>query len=339
MGVSIVGHAVVSADGMIADASRRMPASLRNDADWQRFQAALDDAALVVLGRLGSRASPARSGNRIRGRRPRRSPPAAGGRGWRAPRGPAGMTFGDVLAELGIEDGTVAVTGGQRVKANIASFDLALSNYFNGIPTKIATKATGVAFPLPTDGADEGVKNLIALGITDLNLDYELDASWDQATHTVKVDKVSVNGNDLGSFAVAAMIGNVTDQVFDLDPKVMQVALLNLTAQSLKFDVTDLGLGDKLIPMLAQEQGVPVDGFRTKMAGVAEGAALQLLGATDAARALGQAVGAFIGGTAKSLSVTVTAKDPNGIGMPLLMQAQNDPTVLTNAIEITGASQ
>ncbi len=30
-----------------------MPASLRNEADWREFQAALDAAALVVLGRLG----------------------------------------------------------------------------------------------------------------------------------------------------------------------------------------------------------------------------------------------------------------------------------------------
>jgi sulfur carrier protein ThiS len=115
MGVSIVGHAVVSADGMIADASRRMPASLRNDADWQRFQAALDDAALVVLGRLGheAHANPGRRRLVVTG--------AVAGlecdsRYERAMLwNPAGMTFGDVLAELGIEDGTVAVTGGQRV--------------------------------------------------------------------------------------------------------------------------------------------------------------------------------------------------------------------------------
>ena len=47
------GHAIVSVDGMIADAEGLMPAALRNDADWRLFQAALDGAALVVLGRLG----------------------------------------------------------------------------------------------------------------------------------------------------------------------------------------------------------------------------------------------------------------------------------------------
>ena len=53
MSLEIIGHAVVSADGRIADRHRQMPAILRNDKDWLRFQAALDRAALVVLGRLG----------------------------------------------------------------------------------------------------------------------------------------------------------------------------------------------------------------------------------------------------------------------------------------------
>ena len=58
MSTEIVGHAVVSADGRIADHNRQMPEVLRNDKDWRRFQAALDRAALVVLGRLGHEAHP-----------------------------------------------------------------------------------------------------------------------------------------------------------------------------------------------------------------------------------------------------------------------------------------
>ena len=46
MPLEIIGHAIVSADGMIADRNRRMPAALRNDADWRRFQAALDRSDL-----------------------------------------------------------------------------------------------------------------------------------------------------------------------------------------------------------------------------------------------------------------------------------------------------
>ena len=47
MTLTIVGHAIVSADGMIADRHHRTPPELRNDADWRRFQAALDAAAPI----------------------------------------------------------------------------------------------------------------------------------------------------------------------------------------------------------------------------------------------------------------------------------------------------
>jgi hypothetical protein len=47
------GHAIVSDDDMIADATGRMPAVLSNAADWTRFQHELDRAGAIILGRKG----------------------------------------------------------------------------------------------------------------------------------------------------------------------------------------------------------------------------------------------------------------------------------------------
>ena len=52
------GHAIVSADDKIADAAGATPPALRNEADWARFQASLDRAAVTALGRLGHEANP-----------------------------------------------------------------------------------------------------------------------------------------------------------------------------------------------------------------------------------------------------------------------------------------
>ena len=54
----IIGHAIVSADGFIADTEGRMPKPLMIDADWQRFQAELNLSAVTLLGRLGHEAHP-----------------------------------------------------------------------------------------------------------------------------------------------------------------------------------------------------------------------------------------------------------------------------------------
>ena len=114
-GIRIEGHAIVSADGMIAEADGSMPATLRNDADWLAFQSALDRAALVVLGRLGHRNHPNPGRRRLvftRGVTGFASDPAD-------PKAmlfnPEGATLAEVLAFLGIDTGTIAVTGGTSV--------------------------------------------------------------------------------------------------------------------------------------------------------------------------------------------------------------------------------
>lgn len=227
---------------------------------------------------------------------------------------------------------------GERVQVEMADFDLSLSDYLNGVPTKITSFAHGVAVPLPADSEDDNAKMLKAIGITKINANYELAASWDRATQTVKVDKVSVSGNDLGSFLLTALAGNATEQLFNPDPQVEQAAAMGVTIKNITLTATDAGLGDKLVPLLAAQQHADPATYRTQLAGIAEGAALQMLGSTDAARALGVAVGDFLAGKTKSVSINVAAKDPNGISVPLLMQASNDPTVLASAVDITGST-
>jgi dihydrofolate reductase len=119
--LEIVGHAIVSADGRIADRNHQMPPELRSDADWTRFQAALDASALVVLGRLGHEAHPNPGRRRIvvTGRVEQLEQVDRLVTLWN----PAGVDIADVAAELGVANGTIAVTGGRRV------FDLFLKRF------------------------------------------------------------------------------------------------------------------------------------------------------------------------------------------------------------------
>jgi len=110
--VIVEGHAIVSVDGMIAAADGSMPPALRNEADWRLFQAALDRAALVVLGRVGHSRHPNPGRRRLVLTRsvialePDGADPLT--HFWN----PAGLGIADVLAQLGIADGTIAITGG-----------------------------------------------------------------------------------------------------------------------------------------------------------------------------------------------------------------------------------
>jgi hypothetical protein len=105
------GHAIVSADGMIADAAGEVPPSLRNEADWRQYQAALDRSVLVVTGRRGHERH--RNPGRPRLVLTRSVAATASDPNdllatfWN----PSGLPLEGVLAQLAIDDGTVAITG------------------------------------------------------------------------------------------------------------------------------------------------------------------------------------------------------------------------------------
>jgi len=109
--ISVEGHAIVSAEGMIADAAGEYPAALRNDADWGLYQAALDRAAVVVVGRRGHERFPNPGRRRLvltRGvARLADDPRDRRATLWN----PAGVGLREALGEIGVADGIVAITG------------------------------------------------------------------------------------------------------------------------------------------------------------------------------------------------------------------------------------
>src|SRR5437764_11441550 len=112
----IEGYAIVSEDGMIADAAGHMPAVLTVEADQKFFHDGLDRAAVVVHGRRSHEGGP-RASQRKRLIVTRSvaalAPHAALHHAflWN----PAGASLGEALQRLGIDSGTVAVIGGADV--------------------------------------------------------------------------------------------------------------------------------------------------------------------------------------------------------------------------------
>ena len=109
----IEGLAIVSADGMIADARGIQPDVLKLEADQRFFYAALDDATALVHGRNSGEGGPdaARRRRLILTRRVASlAPDPANGRTvhWN----PAGATLEEAWAALGVSGGLLTVIGG-----------------------------------------------------------------------------------------------------------------------------------------------------------------------------------------------------------------------------------
>ncbi len=112
----IEGYAIVSVEGMIADAARIMPRSLQFEADKHFFERGLDVVDVVVHGRHSHEQQP-HSALRLRLVVTRRietiAPHPTNERAllWN----PAGASLDDALKAIGKQDGSVGIVGGTDV--------------------------------------------------------------------------------------------------------------------------------------------------------------------------------------------------------------------------------
>lgn len=172
-GWRLEGHAIVSADDRIADRGGRMPAALRREADWVRFQAALDAAAATILGRSSHEAAPNTRGRRrvVMSAQARGLERRADAWWWN----PAGAALAEVLATVAPGGGTIAIPGGRRVfdyflAAGFDAFHLARATAVRlpgGIPIFSAIRdGVGASDVLSAAGLAPGATEQLAADLT-----------------------------------------------------------------------------------------------------------------------------------------------------------------------------
>ncbi len=115
-GLVVEGLAIVSADGMIADATGVQPEALKLEADQRFFHDTLNKADAVVHGRHSGEGGPSAERRRrliLTRRVPGIAPDPSNARAvlWN----PAGASFEDAWAALGLSGGLLAVIGGTEV--------------------------------------------------------------------------------------------------------------------------------------------------------------------------------------------------------------------------------
>lgn len=227
---------------------------------------------------------------------------------------------------------------GERIKAAVENFDLSLKDYVNGIPTDISTLATHIVVALPENSEDETILRLKAYGIKNIDLGYDVAIKWEKPASEIRVNRFSVTGVDMGSIAVASVIGQASEALFSADTTEALMASLGLTLKKVNIDINDAGLADLLLQAAAANSGKDVAEFRRSISGLTQGTLLMFLGGAANATDIVAAVGEFLNGK-KSLSVTVTSKDPSGVTFDELNALKEDPTGLTEKVDIEASAR
>jgi hypothetical protein len=226
-----------------------------------------------------------------------------------------------------------------RVGLQWGSFDLTLGNYINGIPSLIKSSAKNVVADIPEDIEDEAIKQLIDLGVTRVDLGYNIDIAWDEVSDAILVKDISVSGVDLANLAVSGKIINVTRELFDLDLDVAMMSGLSAAIGSFAASVNDYGIGDLAAQVAAKQSGnADPATMRTVFSGLAQGTLIGLLAGVSDAPKIASSVSDFIAGKAKNLSIEATPKDPAGMSFMEFAMAQENPKLLLEKVDLNATA-
>jgi hypothetical protein len=221
-------------------------------------------------------------------------------------------------------DGTTEDEGKKvKVQAALKGFELTADKPVNAIPTNFRIGLQNLTMALPSKSTDDGVKELAALGYKNIDVSLLAAAAWNEAANEIALKEVSVQGQDMGSLSLTGTIGNVTKDLFSADEATAAAALIGAKAKSADIVVEDKGLLGRYLTQAAKEQKTTPEALRTIYASAAPFVVASMIGNSEQASTLGQAIGRFIAKPGK-LTLNAQPKSPSGFGVMDAMLA-SDP--------------
>ena len=214
----------------------------------------------------------------------------------------------------------------------LAGYEIKLGNYVGAIPTSLQSRLD--RFAADTSSLKSQAAELQQLGYKTVDLSTGTDILWNESSKSLNVNEISAKGVDMGSVNLKATLGNVPRELFAGSPAQMQVAGLGITLGEASLRVENTGLLDKIVARVAAAQKTTPDKLRASWGTQAALGIPQLLGGSDSAKAVGNAVASFIA-KPKNLSVSVKAKDANGLGITDLMSGGGpNPAAILDKLDV-----
>lgn len=219
------------------------------------------------------------------------------------------------------------------LRISARSLELGFGGQLEGVPTALRFGGEELAFSLPASSTDANVRNLRAMGITQLNLGWLADLVWRQDRNALDIQSLDLTARDLFSVKLSGRLGNVTREAFSTDAALAQVAWLQATAQQVKLSLQNSGLFEKIIENEARKARKSADQLRREWGSLSAIALPAILGDSEGAKTLAGAISRFIARPG-SLEIDIASRQPSGIGLADGIAAANNPQSIFEKLDV-----
>jgi hypothetical protein len=245
------------------------------------------------------------------------------------------MRFADLDFDVPNEKSEAAKP--DNIRFGVKDIEVTADKPVNGIPTNLRLAIGRLTFRLPEKAAENGLKDLVAMGYRNLDLSFAAAANWNEAGSEVVVREVSLRGADMGSVVLRGVLANVGKDVFSSDSTVALVALVGASARNAHLTVENKGLFERLIAQEAKKQKKSPEDLRREYGMAAAIAVPAMLGNSASAKAIGQAVAKFVAKPGR-LIISARTKDPAGLGLADFA-ATSEPAALLEKLDVTATTE
>ena len=160
------------------------------------------------------------------------------------------------LKVTGVDMNSTAGDGSEqaRVKSPINELLFAGGYPVNGIPSTLKIELRNFAVALPSKSDADGLKELIALGYTNVDMSFLLTGGWSEQTNDLMIRELSLRGVEMADLSLTGTIGNVSKDIFDPDQAVASVALMASRIKALDVTINNKGLYERFLAKTAKEE-------------------------------------------------------------------------------------
>ncbi len=224
--------------------------------------------------------------------------------------------------------------GAATILTNLKSFELAIPEQTNGIPTTAKLTLSDLFVPETVFASTPPGQDL---NLKELKLSALIDYAWNKASGDLAINHVDASVAGLGTAKLSAQFGNIQELLFSGSDNAA-FALIAATAKSLNLSIDDNGGIDRIMAMGANDEDLPVEDYRSGMIETVTGSIGMLTGGKASGTNLAKAIAAFLQ-TPGHIEIGIKSKRPNGLGMADFAAAQKNPAALLDKVDLTATSR